>query len=207
MNDPATVDGPAIWATMKSVRELHRSVSALLVDASAFLTQQHGMASAGTACLSYGTYQVNLPDLWMPSTLFRFFWPQDRREVLAWVSVVLAPRHPEYHLRPFTEPIASAGWARFGSPILLSNTVYGMASLIAGADCDRDGSWAGRSKIKDQALPNLLDYDCLGVPLVRLVDRQSLVDLLCRPMAEAVATLPSSPTTVAPPPGPAGVPR
>jgi len=178
-----SVSGTEIRVALESIRRLHRQIALLLQSADVYLTDSRGYALASNVCRDYGSAIVDNPDEWMPNVVFRFYRPTsaDAASTLTFISVILCPRFPESHAVTYTEPLVSAGWARFESPPAFDAKRYFWASVITDAPVPRDGT-VFRSR--GEGSKRCVEYGCFAVPLVQIAGTDDLVarvlDPLCR---------------------------
>lgn len=175
--------GPRMWEAMRSIRALHRQVAALLGDATEHLART-GYPRLPVSPVASLSYTLERPHRWLPPAVCVFHGHPTRADAACFVSVLLAPRGPEHHARPFTEPLLSVGWLRFDRPVTTKGLVkYEMCWPILNADVDRDGTWATGERIA-LAPPSVVDQACMARPLVDVDSTATLVRDALEPLIE-----------------------
>ncbi len=181
-------DGPALYSALKQVRAFHESVALLLRTADGWLGQHERALAAihRSTALYGGTASLDQPGAWLPHLAFRYYAVPSAPDVVAFVSVIMCPRHPGGHARPFTEPLVSAGWMRF-TTVPDPFRSYWWAGMLTWSDVPRDGTvaaWAAPDPAS--ADHDMVESRVLGVPLVRLADSVALVSEVLAPLVDSL---------------------
>ncbi|MCK6528666.1 hypothetical protein L6R50_14275 [Myxococcota bacterium] len=179
-------DGVAMYQALMSVRRLHAEVALLLRTCDDHLRTLGYRPRKDNTALAELSYSVVLPDRWTPEYAFRLYQPpKDHPDRLVFVSVVLCPRQPEAHRRPFVEPLVSAGWVRFRDDKVQPQAWA--PKMIGWTDCPRDGSPA--RWVNSAGTPNGWGWEetwCLALPLVRVSDSEKLVQDVLKPLTDSL---------------------
>jgi hypothetical protein len=148
--------------------------------------EQDFEAMCGATALADGTASIHQPDKWMPNTAFRYYTKKGLENTVVFASVIICPRGPEHHVRPWVEPLVSAGWLRLAAPPGTWNR-YWWANMITWTGVDRDGTLSRWAASDGKPCENgSLEQRCLAVPLVEITTTDALVG---RVLAPVIASL------------------
>lgn len=184
-------DGPALMEALQGVQQLYAQVALLLRTADEHLVGEARLAGMGwSRATGEGSASMNDPAGWLPSYVARFFYTEDPH-VIAFVSVCLVDRPGDRFVRPFTEPLVSAGWVRFEAPAPRPWRAFWWAKMPHWTDHPRDGTMSRSTGLAGQPDANgAVEQRCLALPLVEISTTQQLIRRVLEPM---VATLPDPP--------------
>ena len=183
-----TTDGGALLAALAGVQQVHREVAALLQNADQYLVQQGLRGERSARTTSDASKAWDHPEAWTPSFAARFFHLKDPT-VIALVSVCLTERPRDTFVRPFTEPLVTAGWARFPEPVPDRWSAWWWGKMPHWTDHARDGTearWAAERGVADWS--GSLEQVCFMLPLVEIDGSKTLVARLLDPMVRSLPT-------------------
>lgn len=180
--------GPDIHAALVSVRRFHRQVALLLRTADAHMAENRLQGLCGATSISDGTASIHLPDKWMPNTAFRFYSRKGAADTVVFVAAIICPRGPESHVRPWREPLISAGWVRLAKAPSKWNQ-YGWANMITWTDVAWDGTLSRWMPPGGKPCENgSLEQRCLAVPLVAITSTEELVRSVLDPVIASLSS-------------------
>lgn len=180
-------DGNSIYAALLDTRAFYRHIAQLLRSADTFLADSEMELErlCGSAALAEASPSLHQSDKWLPNMAFRFYKVPGEKHRVAFVSIILCPRHPEMHVRPFEEPLVCAGWFTFDKPVS-SWTRYGWAGVITRANVPRDGT-LHREESRNEGC---VEEACFAVPLAQVTTSEELETLVLQPLADALGIRP-----------------
>ena len=181
--------GPDIHAALLSVRRFHEHVALLLQTADAHMLENGFKKKYGNTTLAEGSGSLDQPIKWMPHTAFRFYSrKKGATDVVVFASVIMCPRGPESHARPWKEPLVTAGWLRLAKPVSKWNQ-YGWANMIVWTDVERDGTLSRWIPPGGKPCENgSLEQRCLAVPLVEITSTEGLAQRVLAPVIKSLGT-------------------
>jgi hypothetical protein len=177
-----TEEGEKILKAVRQMRELHRSVSLLLMSVDAAMAE-HGWTNVKEAGVIYGySYSIGNSERWMPWEIFRYYKYHDDPSMLASISVLLDNAEGK-----LSEPLLSGALFVFVEGRMVKNFDNRLASIYTAIPSrDADGNFVeiapSQLELKWQS-----DFErgwCFALPLV---DIMSAADLRQRVVERLVA--------------------
>lgn len=170
---PVTGEGERILEAVRQVRRLHEDISLLLSTADTAMSE-HGWNNAknDSTALYDMSWGIDKPRQWMPWEVFRFYRNDDRRTILASISVLLDDGE-----RRIAEPLVSGAVFELGDDlprVKYPNWIGGIYKATLGNEAD--GQFF---EIPRQRLEKGWEFDyesawCFAYPLVEVSSEEFL---------------------------------
>ncbi len=179
-------------AMFDSLKRLYKQGQLLLVDAD-LLMGEKGWETETNYIFEGLSYSLNSPDKWYVRWAGRFYHPAEAGENdlkiqrIPFISVHFAADHDT----ELDEPVASAGWLHYQSPMNLKEAQkscrYWMCKYwFWGEEHD---SWKGWKKTgQSTQQKNLKGTETFAVPLYSITSREILIELVLNPLLEKYST-------------------
>lgn len=181
--------GKKITDAINDIRFFYSDIALLLKTSDSYLIEKKGFVPfSGSDAISGGSYSINLPDQWIPSTIYRCYKHSDYDQVVAFISIILFNRDFEEwstqsnHLR---EPVISAGWAKFKDEINPSCRAW-LPKMFLWSLINPDGKtehtrtdFTNAPKTTDRIIER-----CMALPLVEVQNTEHLLTKILNPFCD-----------------------